>query len=441
MKISACVIVKNEAKNIRSYLEHIQPVADEIIVVDTGSTDATLAIVREYGIEPYHFTWCDDFALAKNYAIAHATGDWLVFLDADEYFSQASMDKLRGIVERYHAKYRVGAIRCRLINIDTDRQNAIIDSMLQVRIFRRVAGIGYEGRVHELLALAHGYHEVCEQGLVIYHTGYSTHLVVAKAKRNLPLLLAREREAKSQQEKDSLCLYLMDIYNCLGEYAKMLQYVERAIAVGLCTTGDRSHAYRYRISALRKLDRPAEELMTAIEDAMARLPEDAYFYIEKGYLLFQQKNYLEAEHLFERALELRAAMKQRLQAGQDEVDTSLRLVPLLYSELAEIYYLQHRTAEAEVLVQAGLTVDKYDVRLVRLLCRMNMAKPSEEMIGIFAGIYDRKQDSAFINRALLGMDVPQLIDYFCPANEQDLGVLLQANRYTEAVEVYIKHKN
>ena len=87
MKISACVIVKNEEKNIGQWLNNMRQIADEIVVVDTGSTDNTINILENAGITPYHFTWCNDFAAAKNYAIQQATGDWIVFLDADEYIT------------------------------------------------------------------------------------------------------------------------------------------------------------------------------------------------------------------------------------------------------------------------------------------------------------------------------------------------------------------
>ena len=69
MKISACVIVKNEEKNITQWLNNMRQIADEIIVVDTGSTDNTLTILENSGVTPYHFIWCNDFSAAKNYAI------------------------------------------------------------------------------------------------------------------------------------------------------------------------------------------------------------------------------------------------------------------------------------------------------------------------------------------------------------------------------------
>lgn len=107
MKISACVIVKNEEKNIGQWLNNMRQIADEIVVVDTGSTDNTINILENANITPYHFTWCNDFAAAKNYAIQQATGDWIVFLDADEYFDASSVNRFRTEMTRYHANKKL----------------------------------------------------------------------------------------------------------------------------------------------------------------------------------------------------------------------------------------------------------------------------------------------------------------------------------------------
>lgn len=82
MKISVVMIVKNEEELIVSALESVKH-ADEIVVVDTGSTDATVELARGYTDNIYHFEWVDDFAAARNFAISKATGDWIYSLDAD----------------------------------------------------------------------------------------------------------------------------------------------------------------------------------------------------------------------------------------------------------------------------------------------------------------------------------------------------------------------
>ncbi|MCI9485617.1 MAG: glycosyltransferase [Lachnospiraceae bacterium] len=84
IRISQCMIVKNEEKNIERALSWGRDVVWEQIVVDTGSTDHTVEIAKRMGARLFHFDWIDDFAAAKNYAIEKAGGDWIAFLDADE---------------------------------------------------------------------------------------------------------------------------------------------------------------------------------------------------------------------------------------------------------------------------------------------------------------------------------------------------------------------
>ena len=88
-RLSQCMIVKDEEDNIRRALSWGQAIMWEQIVVDTGSTDRTIEIAQEMGAKVFHFEWCDDFSAAKNYAIEQASGDWIAFLDADEYMQEA----------------------------------------------------------------------------------------------------------------------------------------------------------------------------------------------------------------------------------------------------------------------------------------------------------------------------------------------------------------
>ena len=98
MRISACLICKNEENNISKWINNVKQFANEIIIVDTGSEDNTLKLIRENGIEPYSFTWNDDFSAAKNYAIDKATGDYIVFTDSDEFFENPA--EVRNVIEK-----------------------------------------------------------------------------------------------------------------------------------------------------------------------------------------------------------------------------------------------------------------------------------------------------------------------------------------------------
>ncbi|HBF33202.1 TPA: hypothetical protein DDW35_01435 [Candidatus Sumerlaeota bacterium] len=107
MKLSICMIVKNEARRIANCVKRHLPLADEIIVVDTGSTDGTAELAQEAGAIVSHFTWCDDFAAARNAALDAATGDWAFALDADEWIDEQDFLKLRILCEGAPAVYSV----------------------------------------------------------------------------------------------------------------------------------------------------------------------------------------------------------------------------------------------------------------------------------------------------------------------------------------------
>ena len=94
MKLSACYIVKDAANALGKSLQSLRDSVDEIIVVDTGSVDASMETARQAGAKVYSYSWQDDFAAARNFALGKAGGDWIVFLDADEYLSPETADNL-----------------------------------------------------------------------------------------------------------------------------------------------------------------------------------------------------------------------------------------------------------------------------------------------------------------------------------------------------------
>ena len=83
-KISVCIIAKNEEKMLQQCLQSVKDIAYEIIVVDTGSTDKTVEIAKNFNAKIYHFEWQDDFALARNESLKYANGDFIFVIDADE---------------------------------------------------------------------------------------------------------------------------------------------------------------------------------------------------------------------------------------------------------------------------------------------------------------------------------------------------------------------
>ena len=96
-RLTLSMIVKNEEKYLEGCLESVKNVADEIVIVDTGSEDSTLDIAERYGAKIYHFEWIDDFSAARNFALSKSTGDWILYLDADERLSKDSVEEVKSI--------------------------------------------------------------------------------------------------------------------------------------------------------------------------------------------------------------------------------------------------------------------------------------------------------------------------------------------------------
>ncbi|MGD0302133.1 MAG: glycosyltransferase [Bryobacteraceae bacterium] len=144
--LSLCMIVKNEERNLARCLDSVQGLAGEFIIVDTGSTDQTPAIAAGYGaaVIPFDFTVVD-FAAARNHAIAHAHGRWILMLDADEVLAPESapeLDKLIALDE--NAGYFLERH-----NHSLDSENSVTDYV--VRLFPNRPDYRYRGRVHEII--------------------------------------------------------------------------------------------------------------------------------------------------------------------------------------------------------------------------------------------------------------------------------------------------
>lgn len=142
--ISLCMIVRNEADVLGRCLHSVADLVDEMILVDTGSTDETKAIAAQYDAKIYDFPWCDDFSAARNFAIAQAVGEYWFWLDADDVIEGENHEKLRLILN--HPDADVVFLPYHLSFDETGKPQVITQ---RERIFRRSLGYRFEGAVHE----------------------------------------------------------------------------------------------------------------------------------------------------------------------------------------------------------------------------------------------------------------------------------------------------
>ena len=187
-RLSVCLMVKNEEKFLPRCLQSIQGLASQIIVVDTGSTDRTVEIAHSFNAEVHSLAWSDDFSAARNAALEHATGDWILMLDADEELPAAQHAKVR---EHMNNSKAIG-YRLPLINVGQENEGC----SFVPRLYRNVPGAFYRGRIHEqvfanLMAVAKSWGLAITLGSAeLLHYGYTKDLVRDrnKVERNLKLL-------------------------------------------------------------------------------------------------------------------------------------------------------------------------------------------------------------------------------------------------------------
>ena len=272
MKISACYIAKDEAHELRRSLASLRDAADEIIVVSTAVDRGVAETAADFHAAVHDFVWQDDFSSARNAALSHATGDWIVFIDADEYFSAETRENLRRAVEQAEAE-RSEVLLVPWHNIDEATGETLLDSYAP-RIFRRREGRRYEGRIHEELRDADGSvppaHIIAPELLTLVHTGYSAALTREKGERNLRLLLEELRQTDAPER---CWRYLAETYDNLGNERMAEHYALLDVARGRRSVVYAARSYRILLRLYGTHPQLREKRLAIAEQAAREFPE------------------------------------------------------------------------------------------------------------------------------------------------------------------------
>ena len=217
-KLTLSMIVKNEEKYLRECLNSVKDVVDEIVLVDTGSTDNTIKIAEEYGAKIFNFDWVNDFSAARNYALSKSSGEWILYLDADERLDNNSVAELRKIISRNS----LVAYNCTVKNYDTEGSR---DNSLQyTRLFFNSPAITFHGKVHEQIesSLIENNYRILSSNVLIHHIGYDVSIDEKrkKALRNLSLL---EEEYRIKQSAYG-AFQIAQSYNVLDDKLNARKY-------------------------------------------------------------------------------------------------------------------------------------------------------------------------------------------------------------------------
>lgn len=241
--LSVCMIVRNEAHQLEAALRNFRLFADELVVVDTGSTDGTRAIAEKYADVVSDYAWHDDFSAARNVSLAKARGRYLLWLDADDRVDHENVQKIRRLKTLFDGRAYCFVLQ----DIQRGKPNR---ALLQLRCVPNVVGIKFQNAVHETLyeaveKLGIG---IVDTDIVIEHHGYANpYHLKSKIERNLCILKKIEKSHPENKVDVSLLYYMSNYFHTLGNYDEALKYMTRVLYI---LKKNRVSAHEHHISLL-----------------------------------------------------------------------------------------------------------------------------------------------------------------------------------------------
>lgn len=225
MKLSFCIITKNEIKDLKRCINSIRSLAYEIIVVDTGSTDGTIKKLRalnDSAIKIFEFEWCYNFSKARNYSLSKATGDYIIVIDSDEWISEEEKIKIPIALSHKKDVYYVKQA--------SNRKDGLASYVRNARIFKNNLGIQYRNAIHESIepyAIANKL-DSCTVDICFEHTGYdlTVEQFQKKLERNLNIHLQQKIDEPDNQDVNH---FLANCYFALKNYSLAMEYCSMSL--------------------------------------------------------------------------------------------------------------------------------------------------------------------------------------------------------------------
>ena len=311
--ITLSMIVKNEEKYLQGCLESVKDIVDEIVLVDTGSSDDTLEIAKKYNADIFHFEWINDFSAARNYALENSKGSWILYLDADERIDPNSVNEIKRITENP----RKSAFYCTVKSFDPEYGD---NSMRYIRLFANNPGIKFSGKIHEQIqpSLVKSDYLLVNSIVLINHIGYDVPASERKlkAERNLSLLLKEYESTKSPY----YAFQLANSYNIIGDVENSKKYF---LIAAQSPELERSHrAFSYTSLALiAHQNHKSVEAEKLIYQSLRIFDKQPYAHYLASKICLRKGDIDKAEEICKRVLN----MTLNLPTGKDEPAISILL--------------------------------------------------------------------------------------------------------------------
>ncbi|NEP11392.1 MAG: tetratricopeptide repeat protein [Symploca sp. SIO2C1] len=222
------MIVKNEESSLPQALNSAKDVVDEMIILDTGSTDTTVKIAKNYGARVYQFEWCNDFSAARNEALKYVQGKWVLVLDADEVLTQSIVPELKQVIQND---------RYLLINLVRQEIGAAQSPYSQVsRLFRNHPEVRFsrpyyaivDDSIAQLLEREPQWQVGSLPKVAIRHYGYQPEAIASRDKYNRGVQ-AMEAFLADHPDDPYVCSKLGALYISLGQLGKGIELLEQGL--------------------------------------------------------------------------------------------------------------------------------------------------------------------------------------------------------------------
>lgn len=299
--ISLCMIVKDEQDNLSRCLASVKDIVDEMIVVDTGSSDATVDIARDFGCQVYKAPWNNDFSSARNIAMDKATGEWILLMDADEELAAEDRKRVRELTRE-----PVDGYFFQILSYVGDYIGTDVVSNLNLKLVRNREDYRFTGAIHEQLApvIMHvnpqAVLKICD--IKIYHYGYLYHNVEKQHKRQRNIAILEEQLAR-YPEQEFIMFNLGNEYFALGQYEKALNLYKKVMRDLNPNMGYASKLYVQTLLCLQRLGRYTEALKLA-DKGIEIFPQFTDLVYIKSSIYHQLKLYSQALRGFSQCIDM-----------------------------------------------------------------------------------------------------------------------------------------
>jgi len=299
-RLSLCMIMRDEEEHLERCLTSVRGVVDEIVVVDTGSTDRSVEIAERHGARVLHEAWTGDFARHRNTSLDAATGDWILVLDADEEL--VGGEALRPLLD----DPAMEGYSLREVNYIGEEagMEAVVNAAF--RLFRNRPAYRYEGALHEQIqgkVDPDGGARSRFVGIEINHYGYLDGTTEAKRKkdRNMRIVLEEVR----RKPDDAFTLFNAGVeFQRIDDHGTALEYFGRAFThLQSMRQYFASLLVRNIVASLKSLER-YDEALEVCADALSAYPDFTDLHYLQGQLHFARREYREAIRSFNRAIDL-----------------------------------------------------------------------------------------------------------------------------------------